>query len=339
MAVYPGRLNQGTGTLGLLFDEAIFALTNASVWLGRPAFALGTAIRLGRIPDFARPRGHNELMQWRKHFDRNPLFATFCDKLAARQWAEARLPDLRSAPIMWVGTDAEALPDEFLADGYVVKSTSGSGRNYYPGRTRWTEAERRRRLRRWLQPSGRLGEWGYSQVTPRLFVEQLIGGEDGIVDLTFRCHDGVISLAFVATHWKSGAAQAAYFTADGQWIDQPVDGAGRLTADPLAPGVFARAADYARRLGTGIDQLRIDFIVDGEDIYLGEFTVYSASGFGDEERVGVGPAIERAWLAAIDKSWFLSAPQRGLRARYAKAFHRWVPKRLAELGEAKARGQ
>lgn len=318
--------------MGLLYDEAIFALANASVWLGRPAFALGTAIRLGRIPDFARPRGHNELVQWRKHFDRNPLFAIFSDKLAAREWARQRLPGLRSAEILWIGIDVEALPDEFLDGQFVVKSTNGSGRNYYPGRSNWTEAERLRRLRRWLRPSGRLGEWGYTQVMPRLFVERLIGGEDGIVDLTFRCHDGVLSTAFVAMHWKSRKALAAYFTADGQRIDLPVEGAGLLTADPLAPGVFARAADQARRLGTGIDQLRIDFIVDGEDIYFGEFTVYSASGFGDEERVGVGPIIERTWLAAIGQSWFLSTPQRGLRARYAEAFRRWVPKRLAELG-------
>jgi hypothetical protein len=319
-------------SLGQLVDEAIFALTNASVWLGDPAFALLCAVRLGRIPDFARPRGHNELVQWRKHFDRNPLFATFCDKLAARAWARQRLPQLRSAEIMWIGTDPAALPGAFLADGYVVKTTSGSGRNYYPGRMSWTDKERNRRLRRWLRPAGRLGEWGYSQVTPRLFVERLIGRPEGIVDLTLRCHDGRISLAFNATRWKSDAAAATYLDPSGQRIARPVEGSRQLTEDVLAPGVFDRAADYARRLSAGIDQLRVDFIVDGEDIYLGELTVYSASGFGDEERVGVGPAVERAWLAAIGKSWFLSAPQRGLRARYAEAFRRWVPQRLAELG-------
>jgi hypothetical protein len=318
--------------VGLLSDEAIFTLASASVWLGRPAFALGTAIRLGRIPDFARPRGHNELVQWRKHFDRNPLFVTFCDKLAAREWAQARLPELRSADVVWVGATADALPSELLDGQFVVKSTSSSGRNYYPGHDQWTDAERRRRLRRWLRPSSRLGEWGYSQVMPRLFVERLLGGDAGVVDLTFRCHDGTISVAFVATRWKSDAARAAYFTAEGALIDRPVEGAGRLAADPLAPGVFVRAAELARRLSVGLDQIRIDFIVDGEDIYLGEFTVYSASGFGDEERVGVGPTIERAWLAAIDQSWFLSTPHQGWRVRYAEAFRRWVPKRLAELG-------
>lgn len=318
--------------MGLLYDEAIFALANASVWLGDPAFALLCAVRLRRIPDFARPHGHNELVQWRKVFDRNPLFATFCDKLAARDWARERVPELKSADIMWVGTDPAALPAEFLTDGYVVKSTSGSGRNYYPGRTVWTEDERIRRLDRWLRPAGRLGEWGYSQVTPRLFVERLIGGPDGIVDLTIRCHDGNISIAFVATQWKSDRAKASYLTADGQRDPRPVEGTLPLTADVLSPAVFARAADYAHRISAGIDQLRVDFIISGDDIYLGELTVYSASGFGDEERVGVGPTVERAWLRAIGKSWFLSTPQRGFRARYAEAFRRWVPRRLAELG-------
>lgn len=322
----------GWQSLDVLVDEAIFVLTNAMVWLCHPVFAITCAVNLGHLPDFARPRGHNDLVQWRKHFDHNPQFAVFCDKLAARDWARQRIPQLRSAELMWVGTDPDALPPEFLADGYVVKTTSGSGRNYYPGRTHWTPEERHRRLTRWLKPAGRKGEWGYSQVTPRLFVERLIGAPDRIVDLTLRCHDGVVSTAFVATRWKSDAAMATYLDVDGQRIDRPVEGAGQLTHDVLAPGVFARAGDLARRLSLGIDQVRIDFVVDGEDLYLGELTVYSASGFGDEERVGVGLAIERAWLAAIGKSWFLCTPQRGLRARYAEAFRRWVPKRLAELG-------
>lgn len=233
---------------------------------------------------------------------------------------------------MWTGADPAALPTEYLTGGYVVKTTSGSGRNYYPGRARWTEAERHRRLGRWLKPAGRKGEWGYSQVTPRLFVERLIGEPGGIVDLTFRCHDGMVSIAFLATHWKSDAALASYLTPTGERIDRPVEGAGQLRENVLAPGVFARAAEQARELSRGLDQLRVDFVIDGEAIYLGELTVYSASGFGDEERVGVGPAIEKAWLRAIDKSWFLSTPQRGFRARYAEAFRRWVPKRLAELG-------
>jgi hypothetical protein len=320
--------------LGYLRDEAIFALANASIWLRDPALAVLCTFRMGRIPDFARPRGHNELVQWRKVFDLNPAFAIFCDKLAARDWARQRVSELRSAEIMWVGTDPTAVPTELLAAGYVVKSTNGSGRNYYPGRTDWTAEQRVRRLARWLRPASRLGEWGYSQVSPRLFVERLIGGPDGVVDLTFRCHDGAISVAFVATHWKSDAAQGAYLTADGRRIDRLVEGAGQLEVDVLAAGVFARAADYARRISVGLDQLRVDFIIDGENIYLGELTVYSASGFGDEEKVGIGPDIERAWLAVIEKSWFLTVPQRGFRALYAEAFRRWVPKRLAELGQA-----
>ena len=38
-------------------------------------------------------------------------------------------------------------------EGYVVKSTCGSGRNYFPGRGRWTAKEQARRFRRWLRPA------------------------------------------------------------------------------------------------------------------------------------------------------------------------------------------
>jgi hypothetical protein len=319
--------------LTTLFDRAVFALVNLSVWLTRPAFVWMCYKKLGGIPDFAQPRGHSALMQWRKHFDRNPLFVTFCDKLAAREWARRKLPELQFAETMWVGTDPDAIPAHLLTPGHVVKSTIGSGRNYFPGTTKWSSAQRRRRFRRWLRPVRRLGEWGYSQARPRLFVERLLGWPDGVVDLTFRCHDGNISVAFCATSWKSAGEAATYLTRDGKPIEGTATGA-ELPNDVLLPGVYERAADFARRISTGTDHVRVDFIVSGLDLRLGELTVYTASGFGDEERLGVGVEIERAWLAAMDKSWFLSTRHRGLTALYANAFRRWVPKRLAELDAA-----
>ena len=318
-------------------DRLVFALANASVWLTDPIFALYSTARLRRIPDFARPRRHNDLVQWRKHFDRNPLFGTFCDKLAARDWARARVPEVKTVEVVWVGTDPDAIPPEFLSDGYVVKSTCGSGRNYFPGRGRWTPEQQARRFRRWLRPSGGRGEWGYTVVRPRLFVERLLGKPEDLYELNLRCHDGRVTLGFCANSWKTARAAGAYVTGQGRRIDAWTDDARWLAESEIVPHeLFERAARYASRISEGIDQLRVDFLIAGGELYLGELTVYSASGFGDEERVGVGTLIERAWLGAIARSSLLATPQRGLRARYAEAFRRWVPARLAELSGASA---
>lgn len=316
-------------------DRVVFALANASVWLTDPVFALYSAVRLRRIPDFARPRRHNDLVQWRKHFDHNPLFGTFCDKLAARDWARARVPELKTVEVMWVGTDPDAVPLEFLTDGYVVKSTCGSGRNYFPGRGRWTPEQRARRFRRWLRPSGGRGEWGYTLARPRLFVERLLGKPEDIHELNLRCDDGCVTVGFCVNSWKTAEAAGAYVSGQGRRIDAWTDDARWLSESEIVPrDLFERAASYARRISEGIDQLRVDFLIAGGELYLGELTVYSASGFGDEERVGVAPLIERAWLGAIGRSWLLATPQPGLRGRYVEAFRRWVPERLAELDQA-----
>lgn len=320
--------------MGHLLDEAIFALANASVWFTDPIFALNCAVRLHRIPNFARPRHHNDLVQWRKHFDHNPLFGTFCDKLAARDWARARVPELKTVEVVWQGTDPDAIPREFLTDGYVVKSSCGSGRNYFPGRGHWTAAEQARRFRRWLKPSGGVGEWGYTQVRPRLFIERLMGRPEEIYELNLRCHDGRVTVGFCVNSWKTSKAAGAYLSGDGKRIDAWTDDARWLAPEEIIPReVFERAAGYARRISAGLDQIRVDFLIVGGEPYLGELTVYSASGFGDEETVGIGPDIERAWLGAISNSWFLTAPQHGFRALYAEAFRRWVPRRLAQLGQ------
>lgn len=315
-------------------DEWILRAADAWVRLTNRRLVRACRRHFGTVPDFARPRGHDALMQWRKVFDHNPLFVTFCDKLAARAWARARVPDLATADIVWQGERLEDLPAGAPADDCVLKVNAGTGANYFPGRARWDEQTLRQQFRRWLRrPRCGPGEWAYHQVPSRLFIERLIAPPGELIDLNLRCQDGEISSAFVGVNWKTAAAVGCYLTREGRPLF-PADAA--LIDQWLRPGIFERATHLAQQLGCGIDHVRVDFHVRGDTLFLGELTVYSSSGLGEEETVGVGPLIERSWLASIEKSWFLSTPQPWPMSLYQGAFRRWVVERRCELASAPA---
>lgn len=62
--------------------------------LRHPALVARFAMRLGYLPNPAAPSRYNELMLWRKIVDRNPLFVTLTDKLAAKAYIHAACPEL-----------------------------------------------------------------------------------------------------------------------------------------------------------------------------------------------------------------------------------------------------
>ena len=46
---------------------------------------------MGRPLDLANPRTFNEKLQWLKLYNRNPLYTTLVDKVAAKKWATEKL--------------------------------------------------------------------------------------------------------------------------------------------------------------------------------------------------------------------------------------------------------
>lgn len=314
-------------------DALILAAANTWAHLRHPRLALTSMLRMRRLVNFARPSSHGEMMQWRKVFDRNSAFAVYADKLAAKRWAKRICPDLLTAEVLWEGDAVADLPEAMLTPGHVIKTNNGCARNYMPHRAVWPRAVLERRLRRWLKSRwARLGEWAYSQIEPRLFVERLIGDGRPLLELTFRAFDGKVPLAFAATDWKTEAARAAYLDSEGRRLSLVADGAEALAGDFAVPtAAFERARHYAEQLSRGVDHMRLDFLIDGEDVYFGEVTLYTASGYGDEDRLGLGHTLLGHWFDAIDKSDFLVRPRSWPASLYQSAFRRWTRRHAAEL--------
>jgi len=317
-----------------LTDRLVLGVANLWVWLRHPALSLSFWWRRRRPPLLATPRGHSELVQWRKIFDRNPLFPVLVDKLRVKDWACVRLPGLRTADVLWVGTRPADLPAELLRPDVVIKTNHGTGTNYFPGRQSLARPELESLLESWLgRRFDRELQWAYGRVQPKLMVERLVGGGAPLWEMTFRCSDGKVATAFVAIEQKTPRERQAYFTGDGERLrpNRDLDPERLLPADYELPEIFWRAREVAEVLSRGLDFVRIDLMVHDGEIYICEMTFYPDSGFGDELATHTAPYIERGWIDALERSWFLSTPQPWPASRYAAALRHWRLVRQAEL--------
>ena len=302
----------------------LFNILNGYVFLRHSRQVRKFMKRVGYKPNVAAPRKYHELMFWRKIFDRNPLFITFCDKLATKEYIASRIPEAAVPETLWAGRDIADIPDGLRHADVVLKANHGSSFNYFGALDDTDFDELQAMTRKWLRTDyGRdKGEWAYAHVPRRLFLERRLIHPEGekLVDISVRCSDGKAILASATTDNKTASKRFGYFRLDGERCREfetkdPEDG--KLPADFRLPASFPLAVEYAKRLSVGVDYARYDFLCVGDKIYPGEITVYPGAGLTSSDDDGIDAVIVAGW--DVGRSWFLQTPWTGWRKRYAEA--------------------
>jgi hypothetical protein len=270
------------------------------------------------------PRDYTDRMLWRKLFDRNPLFVTFADKLATKDWIAARCPGLPIPETLWRGTDPAAIPPRLLRPGVIVKANHGS--NFFlPIRGRVPPREEVVALaRRWLATGWgrRRGEWHYAEVRREVFVEELVGGDGPLADIQVRAGGGRAGLCSVTFDTKTPRQTVRYMDPAGNTV---IDRLHDVTAAPDAlptPPRFAEAVAAARLLSREVDFARFDFLADARGLWAGEITLFPAAGHGVLEGE-LRALVLGTW--DLRDSWFLregAAGAGGGARAYAAALRR-----------------
>jgi hypothetical protein len=308
-------------------DPALFAAWRAAALLRHPVLHWKHLRRMGRWPELALPRRFSDRMLWRKLFDRDPLFVTFADKLAAKEWLARHAPDLPTPRTLWAGERAEDIPDALLRPGVIVKTNHGSGfalpiRDAPLARAEVVAAARRSLARRFGRHRG---EWMYARVPRRVFVEELVAdGGTEVMDLRLFAGGGRVAFGMVSLGVRTPAQRGLFLSRDGARLPGAPIRTAPLPPDTPAPPVWPQAVAFAERLSRRFDLLRFDMLWAGGRLWGGEITVVPAAGYWQV------PEPAAAWLEQVQdlrRSWFLreGAAQGGWLTRaYAAALARAI---------------
>jgi hypothetical protein len=211
-----------------------------------------------RWPNVANPHRYSERMLWRKLIDHDPQFAVFADKLATKEYVERRCPELPQPRTLWVGRSADEIPDDVLRGDVFVKASHGCGFNWRVRDGPCDRAALRRACEEWMATvyGARFGEWAYSQVEPRLFVEEAVGdAAAGLLEFDIRAAHGKAILGSVLGRCKQPDQWLVSLGLNGL----PTHGTRDRTGDPiqqLPAGMevresYLRAVRFAERVSEG----------------------------------------------------------------------------------------
>ncbi len=236
-------------------------------------------VALGYEPDLRHPRTYNERLAWRMLYDRNPLFPVTMDKIAVRDYVAGKLGMDILVPLIGVYACADDIPWDDLPDRFALKASHGWNMNLLVHDK--NAVDRPAMLRQadsWLQQNhyAQTGEWGYRNIKPRLFIEELMLTEDGRVpeDIKFYVFGGKARLLRI--HVDRFGSHAVNFY-DTELRPMPFAQVFPTYPDfKPDPGLRALAA-VAERLGEDFDYARIDLYLLRGEIRFGEITHYDGS--------------------------------------------------------------
>lgn len=238
--------------------------------------------KMRRLPNFAAPLTFTEKIHWRKIFDDDPRFAVVLDKLRAKDIVSKRLPWLRFPRVLWQGADARSIPFDDLTVPYIVKCSHGCGMNIAVPNPAAADHDAIIGLmsRNLVETYGvKQLERAYAHIEPRVFVEALVGRDQGYepIDYKFCVVGGRVAYIIVVAFRSTEMKNTAHLDRDWRPLEI-VQGELDSTLEVPPPKSLSRMIEAAEALGSEFDMMRVDFYEDEGEPVFGEFTVYPRSG-------------------------------------------------------------
>ncbi|MBZ9676714.1 ATP-grasp fold amidoligase family protein [Mesorhizobium sp. ES1-1] len=315
-------------------SRIVLAIARAWLTLRHPFLILRFVRRLGYLPNPAVPESYHERMLWRKLVDRNPLFVTLTDKLAAKAYMRGADPGLKLPATLWSGSDPAAIPQALLDGDLVVKVNHGCDMNIFVSDGLPNRAAIIHRTNRWLKRrfGVRDGEWSYWPIVPAVFVEERLVLCGGTVATDIKVHvcGGIICHVWVE---DTQADRSLLFDRNavpmpGRDPDYPREDQALPVNERLLAHV-REAISLAPRIAGDLDYIRVDFLVAEDGLYGGEIAVYTAAGYATWTNPAITAEIERCWQ--LGQSAFMRRQHRGFARLYAHS--------LSASIQAKARNE
>lgn len=239
----------------------------------------------GKKLNLKNPKGFNEKLQWLKLYARDPAYSAMVDKYEVKELMKRAMGEEYVIPTYGVWDRFDDIDFDALPNQFVLKCTHDSGsvvicRDKATFDKTAARAKIEPRLKNHIYWNYR--EWPYKDVKPRILAEAYMedAGSDELIDYKFYCFHGQPKFLYVSqglSHKET--ATISFLTLDWQFAPYERCDYRPLTELPKKPENFDKMVEFAAKLSTGIDFLRVDLYEINGKLYFSELTFSPCAGF------------------------------------------------------------
>ena len=238
---------------------------------------------IGYEIDFSKePKTFNEKIQFRKLYDKNPLYSICADKYRVREYVKEKIGEEYLIPLYLVTDKLTEEQWDKLPNSFVAKANHNSGPvQIVKDKNKVNKREIIKELNLQLKADyGILSmEKYYSDIPRKIIVEKFLANsikdfrfhafknEDGFLNIFVQITDSELeeSIMYNALTWTKINVGNGYKVKDGEY---------------KKPSNYDKMLDITKILASNFDYVRVDlYNLDGK-IYFGELTFCDCSGFG-----------------------------------------------------------
>lgn len=238
--------------------------------------------KLGRELNLVSPRRYTEKQQWLKLFYRNDKMPICSDKYMIREYLKSIGYDYLLNDLIAVYENVDAFNPNDLPDSFVLKASHGSGWNLITknkSKVNWFWWKRI--MRSWMKQNlywfGR--EWNYKEQKPRIIVEKYLEDDSGeLRDFKIFCFNGTPHYIQVDEN-RSTNHKRVYWDCEGNVVDFGDSQDHNGTIKAVFNDKHRQMIELAKELSKPFPNVRVDFYLCNDKIYLGEMTFFGGSGF------------------------------------------------------------
>lgn len=253
--------------------------------------------KLGYFPELINCRDYNDRMQWLRLFDQDEEIIRCSDKIRVRERVKERLGEQYLVKLFQVHERFEDINFDELPESFVIKANHDSG-TVIPVREKrnFDKGSARERINKALsKPFGWVeGEWAYSYIQPKVFVEEFIEPEKPELpsDYKFYCVEGKVKLMhYIYDRNIEGKEQV--IDSDGTPMNVNIYPGLKPGYGFVKPELWNELKRVAEKMAYGFKFVRVDLYLSNEKIYVGEMTFWPMSGVykGDGQKK-IGPLLD-----------------------------------------------
>lgn len=240
-------------------------------------------ITLGYKINFNEPKTFNEKIQWLKFNKKEDIYTKMVDKYESKKFFATKIDSKYIVPTIGIYDSFDVIDFTNLPNKFVIKTTHDSGGVLICRNKNTFDLKNAKQI---LNKSLKTDyyktclEYPYKNVPRRIIVEELLEpkNEKGLIEYKIFCFNGIAKLVLVCKGNAHGEGRTNDFY-DLDFNHIPV----RVTypnskEKETKPDNFDEMLNIAYKLAENTIQLRVDFYLCDDKIYVGETTFFHDSG-------------------------------------------------------------
>ncbi len=244
--------------------------------------------KFGKKLNFKNPQTFNEKLQWKKLYDKNPLYTKCSDKYTVRDYVKNKIGEKYLIPLQLVTSKPNKINFDELKIPYIIKSNHGTSQLIIIKEKK--EINKKMiftTCKKWLNTNlyHTTKETQYLNIPPKIIIENLLLDENNNIpeDYKFHCFGGKVEFIQVDIDRFSNHKR---MIVDKNWKIKPFMHAPKKNSKSIyetgtikKPLNLNKMIKIAENLSSEFNYVRVDLYNINGKIYFGELTFTHGSGF------------------------------------------------------------